>query len=727
VRELGAPTLLSLGGLSVAALLNNVLAYTDWLVNRGLGVEAVATVALHQLVPVVAQVLPFAVLIGALVGLGRLRADGEVLALEASGVRPVRLAPTLVLATAVPALLGMALSAVAAPASRAALEDHLEGLAVARPGATLRPGAVERFGDRELLAREVSPDGRRLRGVLLWLPDLGETVFADGAALEPVDSGAVRLVMEEAQILGPPRGGGQHLRVGRFETRLERPATQVDAPGDALAAASLAELDALGAGTEDPELARRARAEWHRRFALPLAALIFGALAPVVALGSRTFSRARGAVAGLGITVGYYGLAQVGWGLLRFEGVPPAWTAWLPTVVGACAAAGGLGWLARSGFREPAAPARDAPALRSARRRGSRFVLDRYVAGVFFGAVAVGFGALLAGYLIVDLLERMEWFAEHGAGPGEILHFYTARVWLLAARVLPLGLLAGSALGVSVLAGRGELVAMESCGVRPLRGLATFLLLSLLATPLYLVLTDRVLPRTNAWADRIKVTEIRDEELGSDTDIWYRSEDRLMRAARLGADLGSVRELVIYELGPQGLPVARVDARSARYVGDGQWELAGAHRVAISEEGVETAPAPTHLELGQAWKASRDPMHLSTRELAAEVRRAEAAGYGAQLYRVELHRKLAGPLACLLLPALAIPLALSGGGRPSLTRGLLRAGLVGLGYVLVTDAATSLGYGGWLPAAAAGWGPPALLAGILGIGAAGGHRLRAGL
>jgi len=727
VRELGAPTLVSLGGLLAAALVKNVLGYADWVVNRGLGLEAVAMVALHQLVPVMAQVLPFAVLIGALVGLGRLRADGEVLAIEAAGVRPVRLVPAVLLAAGAAALLGIGLSSVAAPASREALEARLEELTLAHPGALLRSGAVQRFGARELLAREVSPDGERLRGVLLWLPDLGEAVFAHEGRLESAGTHAARLVLKEAQILGPPRDASQHLQVGRFETRLERSPREVDAPGDALAAASLAELEALAADGEEPVRARRARAEWHRRFALPLAALVFGALAPVVALGSRSFSRARGAVAGLGLTVGYYGLAQLGGGLLRFEGIPAALGAWLATAAGALAAGAGLAWLGRTRFREPAAPPRDPPSLRSARQRSSRFLLDRYVAGVFAGSVAVGFGALLGGYLIVDVLERLEWFARHGAGPLAVLHFYAARIWLLATRVLPLGLLAGSALGVSILAGRGEMVAMEACGVRPLRGLAAVLVLSLLAVPVYLVLTDRVLPRTNAWADRLKVTVSEKEEPDRDTDIWYRADDRLMRAARLGADTGAVRDLVVYELGPRGLPRARVDARSARYVGEGQWELSGARRVAISEAGVETGPAPERLHLGRVWQAARDPMHLSAAELAVEARRAAAAGYGARLYRVELHRKLAEPLACLLLPALAIPLALAGGGRSSLTRGLLRAGAVGIGYVLVADAAASLGYGGWLPAAAAGWAPPALLAGVLGIGAAAGHRLRVGL
>jgi len=712
VRELGSPTLVSLGGLTVAALTKNVLGYVDWIVNRGLGADVVAGVALHQLVPVVAQVLPFAALIGALVGLGRLRADSEVLALEASGVRPAGLIPAVLLASAIPALLGVGLGAFVAPSSRAALDARLQELAFAHPGALVRPGSVQRFGDRELLAREVSPDGTRLRGVLLWLPDLGEAMFAGEGRLRADGPGAARLVLEDAQLLGAPGGGGQHLQVERFETRLERSPTRNDAPGDDLAAASLAELEALAASAPDAASARQARAEWHRRFALPLAALVFGALAPVVALGSRSFSRTRGAVAGLGLTVVYYGLAQLGVGLLRFEAVPAALGAWLPTALGALVAAAGWMWLARNRFREPAAPRRESPGPRLARRQRSRHVLDRYVAGMFVGSAAVGFGALLAGYLIVDLLERLEWFARHGAGPLEVLHFYGARIWLLASRVLPLGLLAGSAFGVSMLAGRGELVAMESCGVRPLRGLAAFLVLSMLVAPVYLLLTDRIVPRTNAWADRIKVSKIEDREPHSETDIWYRSDDRLMRAARLGANTRVVRDLIVYELGPRGLPVSRVDARTARYVGDGQWELAGARRVAISERGVETAPAPTRLELGRAWQAARDPMHLSAAELLAEARRAEAGGYGARLYRVELHRKLAAPLACLLLPALAIPLALGGGGRPSLPRGLLRAGVVGIGYILVGDAAASLGYGGWLPAAAAGWGPPLLLAGI---------------
>src|SRR5262245_41387252 len=101
IRELVLPTLISLAGLTVLILAKDLLNFSDFVINRGFGVGVVAMIAFYEIMPLAARTLPFAVLVGTLVGLGRLRADREILTLEAAGISQRRLVvPVLAFATA---------------------------------------------------------------------------------------------------------------------------------------------------------------------------------------------------------------------------------------------------------------------------------------------------------------------------------------------------------------------------------------------------------------------------------------------------------------------------------------------------------------------------------------------------------------------------------------------------------------------------------------------------
>ena len=102
-------------------------------------------------------------------------------------------------------------------------------------------------------------------------------------------------------------------------------------------------------------------------------------------------------------------------------------------------------------------------------------------------------------------------------------------------------------------------------------------------------------------------------------------------------------------------------------------------------------------------------MHLSVSETRALIREFEAAGDSTTAFEVDLHLKLATPLACILLPALVMIFAVSGPPFPSSASTLVLAGALAVGYTLAAGAFASFGRGGALPPWVGGWGP-ALLA-----------------
>jgi lipopolysaccharide export system permease protein len=719
-REVLRPTAFALLGLTAVVLTTKVLEFSELVINRGVGGSAVAAILLYEAVPVAARMLPFAVLVGALFALGRMGADREILALEASGIAPARLCWPVVAFSAVASIAALAMGIETTPWASRSLDAQLDAISREKPWANLRPGVVQRFGGWQLESREVLPPGDRLRGVMLWTPEIGQTIFAERGRLAAA-AGDVEISLEDGAAVLARDGGVQHVRFDVLDTKLpggrilERKERDriLGLPIDELAAAARAFVPTEGHRLSPATL------ELQRRYAYPIATLVFGFLAVPLFLIRAHASRSAGAVMGLLCTLAYYGLVQLSEGLVQGGTLGPRVAAWLPNAILAALALvllvralreRALGHpfdrnLARRLRRRVASPEAAAhPPDREPRLH--RHALPRYVSGRFLQLSLLTFSALFSAYFLIDVMDRLEWFARHGATGIEALRFYAARAPLLASRAVPMAILVATSLTVSLLAAEGELLGMRACGIPAPRALLPIFVLSALVAPLYFGFNNTVLPRTNALADELKRTEIKQEETlraGQLAGVWHRSGATVVQAARFDPEQGVAVDVTIYRLGEDGLPVVRSDAESMHHIGRGIWRLVEPIRIEV-EDGVARRVDPQrYLELGESIEAEVDTMHMSVAEIAREVEATEQAGFDATTLRVDYHAKLAEPLACIVLPAAVLFFAVTGPPFPGPAQTLLVSGVVGVVYILLSGVATSLGHGGRVPPAVGGW------------------------
>ena len=721
VSELFFPSLVVLAGLTALLLTKDLLKLSDLIINRGFDAGEVVHIALYKIIPLATRTLPFAVLIGSLIGLGRLRADLEILALEASGVASERLVRPAFTFAAFMTAAGLVLSLLFTPWALQSLEIAMQGMMQKNPGLTLQPGTVHQAGEVRIVAREVSARGTELRGVFLWLPDEerafldGQTIFAESGVLKPQAGGDTQLVLSNGVTLQAAREKGGETRFATFTMPLKKKTAAAEVktiPPDQLP------LSRLIARATLPIQSPQSIAELHRRFSYPVACLVFGLLAvPLALLGSR-FSHAAGAVVGLLVTVVYYGLLQLGAGLSQAGLLGIESGVWLPNIT-VCVLSGvllrwGRWQLAGQNsphllqrWWSPQAQVSPSPVLSYV----GRSLLQRYVARRYAYMFLLSFGLLLVGYLIIDVLERYQKFAQYQAEAAIVVQFYAARLPLLVSRVLPMALLLATALTVSELSAHKELIGMRACGVSVARALTPILLVAITLTPVYFALNEYIVPSSTARANKIRHVKIK--KRGSQAQalmIWYRAGTHIYHATQLEHVQGEAQELSIYELGPNGLPLSRTDALAARRVDKGVWELVDAVRIEISEHGLRQTLADRFVQLGAAPHTNIQTKELGVSGLAHEIQVAEVSGYNTTSYRVDLHVKMAAPLACLLLPAVALFFAIGGPPFPGAALTILVSIVLGVSYILLTGVGASLGYGGFLSPYAAGWGPPGLLA-----------------
>ena len=715
VSEMVLPTLFALSSFGLVVLLGDLYGYSDLIIRRGVAADEVGRLAALQLVPTLTRTLPLAMLVGMLAGLGRLSADRELLAIESVGISRRRLALPCCAFGAGIALIGVFLTTIVAPASERNLQRDLLRLAESSPGLALNPGVTTRFDDWRIEAGRVENGGAHLSQVLVYLPNLASTIFARHGDIVTDDEAHKSIHLEDGVILNNGRSAAYALRFETLETRLPNPETGNGISIDELRAQPFAPLVERMHASSDLVDERRAQIEVHRRLAVGLAAFPLGLLAAGLALTRRHTSRSGGIAIGLTCVIFYYALVQLSEGMLRAADTHVASAMWMPNAV--IAALGTLLWIRADNISDGMGASFRSWIPRRLDRgsiRLTRLAYPRYVARRFLTLTLLCLIGLAIASLIVDLSDNLKWFNKYGATLPEIGRFYVARAPVLAARAIPMALLVGCALTISVLGSDGELLGMRACGVPVVRVLMPVSLLCMLAVPLDYLVANELVPRANARASYVNRMEIKNgaavSQVGSE-ESWYRFDRNLLEIKRLDLLRGRTSQLTLYDLDASGLPNRRIDAEGARSLGDGRWLLEAPRGVGFHDDRLRRdVPVGRIVELPGRSNVDLDTGELSLRELRGVISELDHSGADSIAYRVDLHGRLAGPWTCVLLPLIALFLSSTGPPFPRPVHSLMLCLVLAIAQAVVASVAASLGHRGVLPPVVAGWSPALLFA-----------------
>ena len=344
-------------GLLAASLIfvgQNLLRHLDRFLMIGVSFAGFLTILKCVVVTMLAYTLPIAFLFGVLVAVGRLAADSEITAMRASGVRLRDLiAPVLALAVLVSCF-----SAYLALEVEHRAKRELREMLVTRAasGAMLEARRFTRIGDRILYVRERHPDDR-LEGVMISDrsdPAHPLTVFAErGRYRWDRERGRVGLHLENGDLHFDQEGSAS--RRLSFET-LEyaipvEPLLEVGLGSLRPKDMTLEELRSVvaeaRAGRSLDHLVKK-RVEYYeaqiqRRFALPVAPLLFALTGLPLSLRRSRGARARGALLCAVLAAAYYGFLAFGQYRAQRGDIPPVLALWLPNAAFALLAAFLLG------------------------------------------------------------------------------------------------------------------------------------------------------------------------------------------------------------------------------------------------------------------------------------------------------------------------------------------------------------------------------------------------
>ncbi|MEW6336245.1 MAG: LptF/LptG family permease [Acidobacteriota bacterium] len=753
------PTFAMATGISTFLLLIQALfRLADLFVSRDVTTGDAVRLLVLTLPHVLVLTIPIGMLFASLMVSARLSGDSELIALQAAGVRPSRLAHPVALAGLVLFVADALLTLQVMPDANRSLERLRMRIALSGAKAAVDPRVfIEDFPGRLLYVDNMDRDAGMWSGVLLF--DLTSSieerlvVARTGELVTDARDGSAWLNLEDAatHILQPDkpekyrRNFNQELAIS-----LAPPAATSARIRPGARSTSTAELlRRIGAATPTERL--EATVEFHKRLAIPAATLVLALIGFPLGARNRRGGKGYGLTASVALVVVYYVLLNNG-ELLAHSGTVPPWLGvWMSNLVFLAIGAVLLARLARrtalggtpSWWWQRAAESwratrllvlpwlRTRPSRSHSRGRGRDAengcrdacapplvsTFDRYLLSqclLFFVLVLVAVSAI---YVVVNLTDDIDDIRKHAVPLAVVATHYLFMLPMILHDILPIAFLIAFLGTAAVLERANETTALKAAGV-PLTRIAMPLLLSaaLLGLGLY-VLDESVAQRSNRALQRTN-----DIIKGRSGAMASRATDRpwvflpdgrtLVNFLQFDQDRETLLRPAVYVFDDELNLRARFSAeravyREGRWLGEGAWSRTFplvADQTPDYVRYLEAVELPLDVRPSYFGREYRKPSQMSFSDLSNYVSSLQAAGYRVDRQLVQLHLKVAYPISVVVLAWLALPYAFRM-GRHGTVMGVALALVLGAAYFAVMALVTKLGETSLLPPIVAAWTP----------------------
>ena len=692
--------------------------------------------------------IPMSILIGVLLGLGRMSADSEIIALTALGIGRRRiLLPVGVLAATGAALTFVTTLWLGPMALRTfrALEADLVSSQI---NFQVQPRVFdERFPKLVLYVNDVSASGTQWHGVFL--------AEAGG------ENGSRVTLAERAIVIAEPKQGKLelHLQGGSIHefNRAEPDRYSVEAFGQSdwpieisglvpaqprqfrNAERSVGELI-----NDDGPGWREARVELQRRFAFPVACFAFALIAVPLGTQPRRGGRAAGSLIAVLLIAGYYLLFIMGAGLARQGTVPPVVGLWMADALLAVAGLallpqmeqfrGESRWLQPLGrfktwvrlmrlrkARARAAAARSANEARGQSERvspsGGSFpqLMDLYLLRRFFFYLALLMAVFVFLFEAFTFFELLDDIARHRVPFLVVVDYFRYLTPYLLYQLAPLGALVATLVTIGVMSKNNEIVACKASGISLYRLAVPLLLAGVAIAGTMILLDDTYLPYANQRQDSLRnQIKGRPPQTYKQPERWIFGEN----AKIYNYDLFDPAQnlfggLSILEIDPATFQIRRRVFASRAQWSETQnlWVLESgwvrdfsngtiAHYARFNVKDLPELTEPPSYFIREV----RQAFQMNWSELRRYIESLRRAGFDVSALTVQWHRKFAFPLIAPVSMLLAFPFAFLVGTRGAIGGVAIGVG-IGILYWLGAELLTAMGGVGQLPPLLAGWVP----------------------
>jgi LPS export ABC transporter permease LptG/LPS export ABC transporter permease LptF len=756
IREMVLPFVLGLVVLTFLLQVPPFLQQSATLVAGGVPWSTILR-ALYMLLPQALSItIPMAVLLGILVGFGRLAADREFVAMQACGVSLVRLLRPVILVAAI----GTAATAyeiiVSLPAANLKFREIAYSVVAEQVEHDIKPQVFfQNFPYHVIFVQDVLPGGgwkdvwvaetkdatqqvylaregrivldRERRLVQLQLTD-GTSYRTNMANREQADSTAFASLLVNLDpkdvFPAPPMKGAPEMTFAELR-------------------ADIATLTAQG----NPAYVDRFMVQ--EKFALPATCPILALIGLALGTSNRKDGKLASFVLGFGVILVYYILLYGARAFATGGRLTPEWAPWIPNIVMAVAGVLMVAWRSRAADRplrfSIPAPAfwkrRDEVKLASAAAagvasgpQGNRIVvvvrlphlnlprpriLDLYVAREYARVLALAVVSLLGIFYISTFIDLVDKLFRGQTTTATLLRYFYFQTPQFVYFVIPMAVLVSALVTVGVMTKNSELMVMRACGISLYRTAVPLFVFALCASGVLFMLQDKVLASANREADRLN-RQIRNWAplLTSSSRLWVIGPNSEIYHYDVFDPVGTqFMHLWVYRVDPKKWRLTGMTyADDAKWV-NGEWRARGGWNRDF--EMTTRRGGPDHMAVRYDTFTNRqlpiapasyfksdvpDPEQMTYSELRQYIVKLRETGSDETPSVVALQTKLAFPLVTVIMTLIAVPFAVTTGRRGALY-GVGAGIVIAITYWMLLSVFAAFGQGGRLDPILAAWAP----------------------
>ena len=751
VREVLSPFLLGLLVFTFILMIPPLMDVAEGLIAKGVAATTIVRIMITLVPQALGVTIPMALLTGLLVGLGRLSADREVVALQACGVSLARmLRPVLALATVAAAATAYVLI-VWLPDANHTFRELTYSVVASRAQDEVKPRVFyEDFPNVVVYVRDAPVDAQDWRDVFL-----ADTRNPGRPEIFVSERGRMLLNRDERRVSIMLENGTRHQVTPELPEEYEvhefdRMVMSLDpdtvfprvGPQRGYPELTIPELEAEAGRLTEAGLSPHGPIMWiHRKLSIPVACFVFALLGLALGVSNRKDGKLASFVVGIGVIFAYYVLMYMAEAAAKAALVSAHLAMWLPNIAlgvpgllliwrRSTSAGRSGGWRLPLTFtgQQTEADAGPSPAAQVRRGDGSKRIviavrvphiwlpklnlLDRYVLRHYLRIVGLAFVGLLAVFYIATFIDLSDKLFKGETTGGALLEYFWFATPQYIYYVLPISALLATLVTIGLLTKTSELVVMKACGISLYRATVPLVLFGVVWSGVLFGLGETILAASNRRAEAIRhvirggspqTFDVLNRKwiVAPDGDIYHYTY--------LDPRRQELHGFSVYEFAePEWKLDRRLFANSAGFQ-DG-WKAEGVW-VRTFDETLGHLPyeflgsADLRLQPPEFFVTERpDAERMNYRQLQRYIEQLRASGFSVVQLAVALQRKLSFPLVTVVMTLIAVPFAVMTGRR-----GAMYAIGVGLSlaitYWIAISVFGAVGSAGLLTPPLAAWAP----------------------
>lgn len=330
--------------------------------------------------------------------------------------------------------------------------------------------------------------------------------------------------------------------------------------------------------------------------------------------------------------------------------------------------------------------------------------------------------ALVVGiYLLVDFFERIDNFIEKGLPISRTLVYLAYKIPSIIAQIMPIAVLLGILITIGLMNKHNEITALRSSGISVFLLLKPVIGIGIIFTIFLFIFSELIVPYTSNKSNLIWLKEVRKRSavISKDKNVWIKDNHLIVNIKFYNKKKLEINGLTLNYFDKDFKLSQRIDAKKAVFQKNNTLKINRENNIWILydvmhqelDKDTDQYKVKYYDKLTRALNFSPESLEtvvkkseeMNFKELYSYVKKVEAEGYDATLYKVDLHAKAAFPFICIILSIVGISIASIKIIKDGLPLGIAYGICVAFLYWIFYSFCISLGYGGVLPPFVSAW------------------------